>query len=205
MSAGCRYCSIHSKRTRDELARAKYSHRTLGPAQTPLSSPCSFLKKGKGPRVQRPKSMHVHYRPPGYIRQLPAWEKRPRSASPGPIPPFPTDPVCLARTDFKKRNVEQVAKWARKPDRPRFVDTVKGDAHELLPSGLMPVYIYKKVRLFFSLTKFIVLWSGSDLTQSVLMYSALRRAPPASEEKTNSQRFHGGSWAREEVWMQIRD
>ena len=145
----CRYKSIHRKRTVKEISRAKSAHKTFGQAQVSLKPPKEFLKKGEGPIVVRPKSKHVHYRPPNYIRQLPEWKplKLKRCRSQSSLPELPRDPVvALGQLDYQKKNIEDVGKYKDlRVQPPKLVDTRYGDKQELKPSGLVPVFIYKKV------------------------------------------------------------
>lgn len=147
-----RYQSIHKKRMKCELARVKSSHKTLGQPKVPLNPPSDFLKKYSRIVPKRPKITHVHYRKPDYIRELPKWTPIKPPEKPCVVPPLPKDPALIGRVNFKKRNVEEVKKYEKKPQKFKTVDTRMGDVQELVPSGLMPIYIYKKVCTVFSLT-----------------------------------------------------
>ena len=76
--------------------------------------------------------------------------KYPDSEQRKPPVPRPTDrPVMGLRTtkDYVTQNaVDNIAAVARRPDK-TYVDTRRGDKHSLIPSGLEPVYIHKKVSL----------------------------------------------------------
>lgn len=139
-----RYRSIHKERTKLEFARVKSSHKTLGQPKVPLNPPSEYLKKHSR-IVPKLKVNHVHYRKPGYIHELPKWETVKPPEKPCLVPPLPKDPALVGRVNFRKRNVEDVKKYERKPQKFKTVDTRMGDVQELIPSGLMPIYIYKKV------------------------------------------------------------
>jgi len=74
--------------------------------------------------------------------------KYPDSELRKPPVPRPGDrPVMGLRTtkDYVTQNaVENIHSVARKPEK-RFVDTRRGDKHSLIPSGLEPVFVHKKV------------------------------------------------------------
>lgn len=65
-----------------------------------------------------------------------------------PPVPRPNDrPVMGLRStkNFVTENaVDNIQSVARRPDKV-FVDTRRGDKHSLIPSGLEPVYVHKKV------------------------------------------------------------
>jgi len=81
-----------------------------------------------------------------------------------PPVPRPSDrPVMGLRTtkDYITENaVENIASVARRPDR-TYVDTRRGDKHSLIPSGLEPVYVHKKVSSAHQIT------SSSETLQSL--------------------------------------
>ena len=74
--------------------------------------------------------------------------KYPDSEQRKPPVPRPNDrPVMGLRTtkDYVTQNaVENIKSIARRPDK-TYVDTRRGDKHSLVPSGLEPVYLHKKV------------------------------------------------------------
>ena len=74
--------------------------------------------------------------------------KYPDSEQRKPPVPRPNDrPVMGLRTtkDYVTQNaVENIQSVARRPDK-TYVDTRRGDKHSLIPSGLEPVYLHKKV------------------------------------------------------------
>ncbi|XP_075162203.1 enkurin [Haematobia irritans] len=116
---------------------AKNSHQTMGYAITPVELPCNFLRKNQGVKWQRLKE---HQCPPK--REIP------------PVPHFHHHQHMSAgphthsdhkhRANFVALNVELIKKaQARRPP-PRYIDTPKGDRHNLLNSGLVPQYICSK-------------------------------------------------------------
>ncbi|XP_058808147.1 enkurin-like [Phymastichus coffea] len=122
-----RYRSVHSKRTREETARAKSAHKTLGlPCVGPTIRPSDFLKRRSGVRPAV-SVHHVHYRIP--LPGLPKWSAK-----------KPQRPIV----DFTKKNVELANQLKAKLPEFKHVDTRRGDTYELMPSGLMPVYVHKK-------------------------------------------------------------
>jgi len=93
-----------------------------------------------------------------------------------PPVPRPSDrPVMGLRTtkDYVTQNaVENIASVARRPDR-TYVDTRRGDKHSLIPSGLEPVYVHKKVSSAQHAT-----CSSSSSDAAVAANSALVTSPP---------------------------
>lgn len=135
----------------------KNNHQTMGYAQTPLELPCNFLKKNKGIKWQR---LNEHTCPPK--KEIP------------PVPHFsPSKPGNIIEKDAKKElvkkekedllcphtryfkghehranfvaiNVDLIKNLKPKKPPPRYVDTPKGDRHNLLNTGLVPQYICSK-------------------------------------------------------------
>lgn len=106
-------------------------HRTMGYACVELDSPENFLKIGCGIRADPvPKD---HACPHRYLAPVPRTNqtnqtKRARSA------PSP---------NFKLQNIRSVVKAQPKRPSARYVDTRKGDFHNVHGSGLLPTYIYQ--------------------------------------------------------------
>ncbi|XP_061386894.1 enkurin [Musca vetustissima] len=112
---------------------AKNSHQTMGYAITPLEMPNNFLKKNHGIKWQR---LREHQCPPK--REIP------------PVPHFEHVPHSVhSKSAAVRKDVKggkQLCPRTPEPKRPppRFVDTPKGDRHNLLNSGLIPQYICSK-------------------------------------------------------------
>lgn len=135
----------------------KYCHHTMGYAQTPLQLPCNYLRKNHGIKWQR---LNEHVCPPK--KEIP------------PVPHFPrpvTKTVLKAvgkevatkkekedlscphtkyfrdhkhRANFVALNVTLIKNLKTKKPLPHYVDTPKGDRHNLVESGLMPQYVSSK-------------------------------------------------------------
>ncbi|XP_073843513.1 enkurin [Musca autumnalis] len=139
---------------------AKNSHQTMGYAITPIELPNNFLKKNNGVKWQR---LREHQCPPKReIPPVPHFEHATRplhSQSAAAViknssKKEPKEELLCPRTryfhDHKHRanfvalNVELIKKAEPKRPPPRYIDTPKGDRHNLLNSGLMPQYICSK-------------------------------------------------------------
>lgn len=108
-----------------EYAEVKDYHRTMGYAEVHLESPAEFLKIGNGIRPDPVTPNHKCFR-----RNIPPVPKlQPKRAQSAPP------------KNFKLKNIHEAnALTSRKPV-PRYVDTCRGDFHELKTSGLTPVYV----------------------------------------------------------------
>lgn len=108
-----------------EYADVKDYHRTMGYAVVPLDKPTEFLKIGNGIRPDPVTLNHKCYR-----RNIPAVPK-----------PQPKRIQSAPPKNFQRKNIQQItALTSRKPN-PRYVDTCRGDFHDLKKSGLTPVYV----------------------------------------------------------------
>lgn len=101
----------------------------MGYAEVPLESPQHFLKVGAGVRPQSRTKDHI------CPRRLIA-----------PVPrnlPLRAQSANVSSKHFELENIKSAV--AQKPRRPsaRYVDTRNGDFHDLLKSGLRPIYVYK--------------------------------------------------------------
>lgn len=132
----------------------KNNHQTMGYAETPMDRPSNFLKKNNGIKWQR---LNEHTCPPK--KELPAVPifTRTKSKSAGEITEIvkrETEDILCPRTryfkDHKHRanfvaiNVEAIKQLKAQRPTPRYVDTPKGDRHNLLNTGLVPQYICSK-------------------------------------------------------------
>ena len=69
-----------------------------------------------------------------------------RKCSKKPLPPIPkcrSFKQSLPTRNFRKENKRAVINSNPPRKDPRYVDTQNGDFHELMKSGLLPIYIYK--------------------------------------------------------------
>lgn len=131
----------------------KNNHQTMGYAETPVELPCNFLKKNKGIKWLR---LNEHKCPPK--KQIP------------PIPKFNKIFGCPAeerqkdivkkenllcphtkyfkghehKANFVAINVDLTKNLKTKTPPPHYVDTPKGERHNLLNSGLVPQHICSK-------------------------------------------------------------
>ncbi|XP_011502257.1 PREDICTED: enkurin [Ceratosolen solmsi marchali] len=140
-----RYQSIHKERMKREIANTKSEHKTFGVPKVSLNLPSDFLKKNHL-NAEKPKVNHVHYRRPNYQHNLPKWTpiKMRTTTSYGQFPEFPHDPLKIGRLNFRKRNIENVKNFAGKHINLNLAYTRHGDNHDLIRSGLIPIYIHKK-------------------------------------------------------------
>lgn len=121
------YHSKFMKQVRKETKAVKDDHRTMGYAEIPLNSTKDFLLKNGGPKPPRPKTgFHCNSKKP----QVP---KRSETAE-----------IRHNEKNWKEENIKRVVSAAPRQTLPRYVDTKKGDFHDLKSSGLMPVYIYQE-------------------------------------------------------------
>uniref|UniRef100_A0A1I8MZM6 Enkurin domain-containing protein n=1 Tax=Musca domestica TaxID=7370 RepID=A0A1I8MZM6_MUSDO len=138
---------------------AKNSHQTMGYAITPIELPNNFLRKNNGVKWQR---LREHQCPPK--REIPPVPHFERIAAPSlhshsaavskdNKKEHKGDQLCPRtryfhdhkhRANFVALNVELIKKAETRRPPPRYIDTPKGDRHNLLNSGLMPQYICSK-------------------------------------------------------------
>ncbi|XP_024939462.1 enkurin [Cephus cinctus] len=143
--ASPRYESKYHRKVTKERARSKSAHRTLGVPSVTLNPPSEYLKKRTRVEPRRDDVKHVHYHRPDYQHKLPSWERiKKQSKSEDDLPALPQDPLKTGRINFPKQNIINVKKSKAKQPRMRYVDTRFGDAHDLVPSGLLPSYLYRK-------------------------------------------------------------
>lgn len=105
--------------------KSAHHHKTMGYAEVPLQLPQDYLKIGGGHHSKRIEKDHKCYR-----RIMPPIPKR-------------QDLKAAETKNFKTANIETISKMTPKRTEPRYVDTKKGDYHDLRKSGLMPAYIYQ--------------------------------------------------------------
>lgn len=110
-----------------EATDGKDYHRTMGYADVPLDPPDNFLKVGCGVRADPVPRDHIC--PRRYLAPLPKWQSRRVQSAPPP--------------NFKLRNIHAVVEAPTRRPSARFVDTRKGDFHDVHSSGLLPTYIYQ--------------------------------------------------------------
>lgn len=108
-----------------ENARVKDHHRTMGVAEVTLDPPENFLRIGNG--VRRGPAVRDHICPRRDVPHVPKPQpRRVKSAPP---------------TNFALRNVRAARALTARRSSPRYVDTRKGDFHDLRSSGLTPVHV----------------------------------------------------------------
>ncbi|XP_023289540.1 enkurin, partial [Orussus abietinus] len=95
------------------------------------------LRRNKSEIDLQKKEKHIHFRLPGYPRKLPSWE---------PIKRADKDKLPETNVNFRKRNILNVKKSRPRQPKKRYVDTRFGDSHDLEPSGLLPIYVFRKDR-----------------------------------------------------------
>ncbi|KAI8115583.1 hypothetical protein FF38_02679 [Lucilia cuprina] len=135
----------------------KNNHQTMGYAQTPVELPCNFLKKNSGVKWQR---LNEHVCPPKKeIPPVPHFSRSPGNNIAKDnkkellIKKEKEDLLCPHtryfkghehRANFVAINVDLIKNLKAKKPPPRYVDTPKGDRHNLLNTGLVPQYICSK-------------------------------------------------------------
>lgn len=125
-----RYMSKFRETAKEEYAR-KEGYRTMGQAKVPVPTTENFLKKREKEPVL-PRKEEFHY--PDEDRKRPA------------VPERTDQPLMGLKTtkNFITTNaVENITSVPKKPAK-KFADTKNGDTHNLIPSGLEPVYVHKK-------------------------------------------------------------
>ncbi|CAG5133443.1 unnamed protein product [Candidula unifasciata] len=126
-----RYKSKFQRSVRDEYEAGIEGNKTMGPAKMCPPRPQNHLiKHGKEPLLAQKQSFHY----PDEERKKPAVPKN------GDLPLMglrTTENIMCANA---VKNVLSLPKIPAK----RYVDTRRGDAHDLLQSGCEPVYVHKK-------------------------------------------------------------
>lgn len=136
---------------------AKSYCQTMGHAATPLDPPCKFLRKRQGIKWKR---LNEHKCPPK--RNIPPVPRFPHTCS-NPVKEvikhpdgyrgnqkeLPTKTVCrpkprITNKNFIKLNIEKAKKTPTKRPPPYYVDTPKGERHNVINSGIVPQYICSK-------------------------------------------------------------
>lgn len=126
------YHSKYSHCIRNEIKKVKKCHQTMGYAQIRLDPPTKFLKKKtrtvRRPHVEKSK-LNIERKPPlpVAVRVKSLQDKKPG-----------------AEKNFKQRNIVEAMRLVPKRPTPAFADTPHGDKQKLIPSGMMPQYIYKQ-------------------------------------------------------------
>lgn len=110
-----------------EISEKRDYHRTMGYADVPLDPPDNFLKVGCGIRPDPVPKDHVC--PRRHLDPIP--KPQPKRAQSAPSP------------NFKLQNIRSVVKAHPRRPSARYVDTRKGDFHEVHGSGMLPTYIYQ--------------------------------------------------------------
>ncbi|XP_055844637.1 enkurin [Episyrphus balteatus] len=109
-------------------ASRKYSHKTLGYAETPLDDPSKFLKKNGGIKWQR---LNDHVCPPSKeLPPIPKKENKHENAS--------------NEVNFIKKNIKRVKTATPQRVTPKYVDTAVGERHNLDGTGLVPKHVLSK-------------------------------------------------------------
>ncbi|KAK7109176.1 enkurin-like [Littorina saxatilis] len=126
-----RYTSKFRQTAKEEYAGGRGNYRTMGQAKVPVPTTDSYLKKHEKEPVL-PRKEEFHYPDEAYNRP--------------PVPGRTNQPLMGLKTNknFITTNaVENITSVPKKPAK-KFVDTKNGDAHNLIPSGLQPVFVHKK-------------------------------------------------------------
>lgn len=110
-----------------EMTEKRDYHRTMGYADIPLDPPDNFLKTGCGIRPDPVPKDHIC--PRRYLAPLPKFQPKRVQSAPSP--------------NFKLQNIRTVVKAHPRRPSARYVDTRKGDFHDVHGSGLLPTYIYQ--------------------------------------------------------------
>ncbi|XP_055385570.1 enkurin-like [Condylostylus longicornis] len=121
-----KYVSIHRKRLKSETKAILSSHKTMGYSETPLKSPCEFLRKNSGVK---------YFKIPAHICE----EEKP------PLPPVPKryeqGKFKREPKDFKTMNIQTARESTPKKPIQKLVSTRDGLTYMLYGSGLTPYYI----------------------------------------------------------------
>lgn len=129
-----RYHSKFERMVREERQAVINDHKTMGFAEVPLHCPNHFLRKDGGVRSHVPQSPKQCLLP---CRKPPVPKRKDLC---GCVNPCDNSPC----KNFKKDNIKQVVSAVPVRPKPKFCDTRKGDFHDLVKSGLAPVYVYSK-------------------------------------------------------------
>ncbi|XP_076460904.1 enkurin-like [Babylonia areolata] len=126
-----RYTSKFRQTVKEEYVGGRGDYRTMGQAKVPVPTTDNFLKKHEKEAVL-PKKEKFTY--PDEDRRRP------------PVPERTDQPLMGLKTtkNFITTNaVENITSVPKKPEK-KFADTRNGDTHNLIPSGLEPVFVHKK-------------------------------------------------------------
>lgn len=126
-----RYTSKFRETAKEEYVTGRGRNRTMGPAKVFVPTVDNFLKKHEKEPVL-PAKEEFHYPDEELSRP--------------PVPNRKDRPLMGLKTNknFITTNaVNNITSVPRKPEK-KFVDTRRGDTHNLIPSGLEPLYVHKK-------------------------------------------------------------
>lgn len=199
-----RYSSTYRSKIAGEFERGKSVHQTMGYAEVPLDPPERFLKRGGGIKPKRPVKDHVCYH-----KSLPALPKQGGNkdkdnkddvgqTGDGAGEFGGTTDACQtgAETGADGGGNEASgggggASGRQKPlktirTRPRYVDSNRGDAHDLKKSGLMPTYVYQAN--FGKLPKYLIKRIRDAALQEEMFRDAQVRKQPLCRYVTQEER-----------------
>ncbi|KAJ9575740.1 hypothetical protein L9F63_007386 [Diploptera punctata] len=135
-----------------EEKKNKFCHKTFGYAEIPLKKPSEYLKKHSRilppcPKIDEPRCLLPERRPPVPSQRSPAKKQQESENCVCHADTIKQDEEvkkCTTHRNFCHKNIIQAVRLAPRQPQRNYVDTKKGDAHPLEPSGLEPHYILKK-------------------------------------------------------------
>ncbi|ESP01923.1 hypothetical protein LOTGIDRAFT_199949 [Lottia gigantea] len=130
-----RYVSKFKDTVKTETTSKRDDHKTMGQAKVPVPTTDNYLKKhSKEPVLPTPEQDSGKFTYGDEDHRKP------------PIPSKDDKPLMGLKTtkNFITTNaVQNITSVPKRPEK-KYVDTRNGDAHNLIPSGLEPVYVQKK-------------------------------------------------------------
>lgn len=190
-----RYSSKYRSKITNEFEQSKSVHKTMGYAEVPLDPPDKFLKRGGGIKAKRPVKDHVCFH-----KNLPALPKQGGNKEKNAAG---DDGNAVAEQGLVDDGGDGCggggadggaagsATGRQKPlrtirIRPRYVDSNRGDTHDLKRSGLMPTYVYQAD--FGKLPKYLIKRIRDAALQEEMFRDAQVRKQPLCRYVTQEER-----------------
>ncbi|KAK6166622.1 hypothetical protein SNE40_023272 [Patella caerulea] len=126
-----RYNSKFKDTVRNESTSNRNEHKTMGQAKVPVPTTDNYLKKHSKEPVLPNKSDFKYGDEDHKKPALPAREEKPLMG------------LKTTKNFITNNAVQNITSVPKRPEK-KYVDTRNGDAHNLIPSGLEPIYVQKK-------------------------------------------------------------
>lgn len=163
-----RHISKYRHQVATDAVHQKCVNKTMGYAEVPLDPPSQFLKRGGGVKPKKAEKDHVCYH-----KKLPALPKfggnQKKEGEGGGGEGEAGEEAGGAGGATREKPLKTIRKI------PRYVDSNRGDTHDLKLSGLMPVYVYQTK--FGQTPKYLLKRNRDVAEQEVVLREALVRKP----------------------------